>query len=196
MSKLYFRYGAMNAGKSTVLLQVKHNYKEKDRKCIIIKPKVDTKGNDTIVSRIGISSKVDLLLGDSESLFSDKNSLIIKNVDCILVDEAQFLTEKQIDELWFITKKFNIPVICYGIRTNFKSHLFTGSKRLMEVADEIEEIVTICSCGKKAKFNARIVNGEYISDGESIAIDDNDSIKYESLCGKCYIENVLKNDME
>lgn len=192
MTKLYFRYGAMNAGKSTILLQVNYNYNENNKKGIIIKPKVDTKGNDNVVSRIGISSKVDLLLRNSESLLSNKNSLIIKSAHCILVDEAQFLTEKQIDELWFITKKFNIPVICYGIRTDFKSQLFTGSKRLMEVADEIEEIVTICSCGKKAKFNARIVDGEYISDGESIAIDDNDSIKYESLCGKCFLQKVLK----
>lgn len=192
MSKLYFRYGSMNAGKSTILLQVNHNYKENDRKCIIIKPRVDMKGNDTIVSRIGISSKVDLLLGDSESLFSDKNSLIIKNANCILVDEAQFLTEKQIDELWFITKKFNIPVICYGIRTDFKSHLFTGSKRLMEVADEIEELATICSCGQKARFNARIIDGEYTTEGDTIAIDDNDSIKYEPLCGKCFLQKVLK----
>lgn len=192
MAKLYFRYGAMNAGKSTALLQVVHNYKEKNKKCIIIKPKIDTKGNDKVVSRIGVSAQVDLLLDSNESLFNDENLKILKDSVCILVDEAQFLSTDQVDELWIITKRFDIPVICYGLRTNFKSNFFIGSKRLMEVADEIGELVTICSCGKKAKFNARIVNDEYIRDGESIVIDDDDSVKYESLCGKCFSQKVLR----
>lgn len=192
MAKLYFRYGAMNAGKSAILLQVAHNYKEKNKKCIIIKPKIDTKGENKIVSRIGLSSPVDILLGIDESLFNIQNQQIIKDSNCIIVDEAQFLSTKQVDDLWIITKQFDIPVICYGLRTNFKSNFFIGSKRLMEVADEIEELVTICECGKKARFNARIINGEYINDGESIVIDDNDSVKYESLCGKCFVQKVLK----
>lgn len=192
MAKLYFRYGAMNAGKSAVLLQVAHNYKEKNMKCIIIKPKIDTKGENKIVSRIGLSSPVDILLDIDESLFNIQNQQIIKDSNCIIVDEAQFLSTKQVDELWIITKQLDIPVICYGLRTNFKSNFFIGSQRLMEVADEIEELVTICECGKKAKFNARIINGEYINDGESIVIDDNDSVKYESLCGKCFLQKVLR----
>ncbi len=192
MAKLYFRYGAMNAGKSTVLLQVAHNYKEKNMKCPIIKPKIDTKGDNKVVSRIGISSPVDLLLDSNESLFSDSNLKVLKDSICILVDEAQFLSKNQVDELWTITKYFDIPIICYGLRTDFKSNFFTGSKRLMEVADELEELVTICSCGKKSRFNARIVNNNYITDGESIAIDDNDSIRYEPLCGNCYLQKVLK----
>lgn len=192
MAKLYFRYGAMNAGKSAVLLQVAHNYKEKNMKCIIIKPKIDTKGENKIVSRIGLSSPVDILLDIDESLFNIQNQQIIKDSNCIIVDEAQFLSTKQVDELWIITKQLDIPVICYGLRTNFKSNFFIGSQRLMEVADEIEELVTICECGKKAKFNARIINGEYINDGESIVIDDNDSVKYESLCGKCFSQKVLR----
>lgn len=192
MAKLYFRYGAMNAGKSAALLQVAHNYKEKNKKCIIIKPKIDTKGEDKVVSRIGLSSPVDILLDRDESLFNIQNQQIIKDSNCIIVDEAQFLSTKQVEELWIIANRFDIPVICYGLRTNFKSNFFIGSQRLMELADEIDELVTICECGKKAKFNARIINGEYINDGESIVIDDNDSVKYESLCGKCFSQKVLK----
>lgn len=104
MAKLYFRYGAMNAGKSAVLLQVAHNYKEKNMKCIIIKPKIDTKGENKIVSRIGLSSPVDILLDIDESLFNIQNQQIIKDSNCIIVDEAQFLSTKQVDELWIITK--------------------------------------------------------------------------------------------
>ena len=192
MAKLYFRYGAMNAGKSAILLQVAHNYKEKNMKGLIIKPKIDTKGDNKIVSRIGLFSPVDILLDIDESLFSIPNQQIIRNSNCIIVDEAEFLSSEQIDELWIITKQLDIPVICYGLRTDSRTNLFTGSKRLMEVADEIEELATICSCGKKARFNARIIDGEYTTEGDTIAIDDNDSVKYESLCGKCYLQKVLK----
>ncbi|MCI9434191.1 MAG: thymidine kinase [Bacilli bacterium] len=192
MAKLYFRYGAMNAGKSAALLQVVHNYKEKNMKGLIIKPKIDTKGDNKVVSRIGLSSSVDILLDIDESLFSIQNQQIIKDSNCIIVDEAQFLSTKQVDELWIITKQLDIPVICYGLRTDSKTHLFTGSKRLMEIADEIEELATICSCGKKARFNARIIDGKYTTEGDTIAIDDNDSIKYESLCGKCFLQKVLR----
>lgn len=192
MAKLYFRYGVMKAGKSAILLQVAHNYKENNMKGLIIKPKIDTKGENKIVSRIGLSSTVDILLDIDESLFNIKNQQIIRNSNCIIVDEAEFLSSQQIDELWIITKQLDIPVICYGLRTDLRSHLFTGSKRLMEVADEIEELATICSCGQKARFNARIIDGEYTTEGDTIAIDDNDSIKYEPLCGKCFLQKVLK----
>lgn len=196
MSKLYFRYGAMNAGKSAGLLQVAHNYKEKNKKVILVKSKTDTKGDNKIVSRIGIPMIADILLDINDSFFSTKNHNLIKDADCILVDESQFLTKKQIDELWYITKKLNIPVICYGIKTNFQSNLFDGSKRLLELSDEIEELPTICACGGKARFNARIVNNVYVYDGESIEIDNQENIKYESLCGKCYIEKVLKGHIK
>lgn len=192
MAKLYFRYGAMNAGKSAILLQVVHNYKEKNMKGLIIKPKIDTKGDNKVVSRIGLSSPVDILLDIDESLFSMQNQQIIKDSNCIIVDEVEFLSGEQIDELWIITKQLDIPVICYGLRTDSKTHLFTGSKRLMEIADEIEELATICSCGKKARFNARIIDGKYTIEGDTIAIDDNDSIKYESLCEKCFLQKVLR----
>ncbi len=192
MAKLYFRYGAMNAGKSTALLQVAHNYKEKGMKVVLIKSKVDTKGEDKITSRIGIEAKVNILLDNNDTLFRKENLELTKSAHCILVDESQFLRESQVGELWYITKTLDIPVICFGIRTDFRGKLFEGSKRLMELADEMEELSTICSCGKKARFNARIVDGNYISDGESIVIDNNELVKYESLCGKCYIQKVLK----
>ena len=196
MSKLYFRYGAMNAGKSAALLQTAYNYKEKNKKVILIKPKLDTKGGNKITSRIGISSDVDILLGFGESLNKPKYKKIIKNSDCILVDESQFLSEKQVEELWLITKKCDIPVICYGIKTNFQSKLFEGSKRLLELSDELEELATICSCGQKARFNARIINGKYVTVGDNIEIDNNEKIKYESLCGNCYIKKVIEEASE
>ena len=115
----------------------------------------------------------------------------LDNLDCILVDEAQFLSRNQIDELFYITKIYDIPVIAYGLKTNFKSVVFTGSSRLVEVADSLEEIPTICKCGKKARFNVRTLNGEYLKEGDDILIDGTTEIKYESLCGKCYVTKVL-----
>lgn len=189
MSKLYFRYGAMNSGKTTLLLQVAHNYEERGMKVVIIKPKIDTKGNDKIVTRIGLKRKVDHLIEKDEMIGNYLNEL--KGVSCILVDEAQFLSRDQIDELFMYTKLKNIPVICYGLRTDFKSLAFPGSSRLFEVADVLEELITICRCGKRAKFNGRKVNGEFTSIGDQVAIDGENEIEYESLCGKCYLEKVL-----
>ena len=191
MSKLYFRYGAMNCGKSTALMQVAYNYEANNKKVCVIKSVIDTKGGDSLESRIGLTRKVDLLLKSGESLekYYDK----LKNVDCILVDEAQFLEKERVDELFYITKMFNVPVICYGLRTDFRSELFTGSKRLLELADELEELITICRCGKRAKFNGRYVNDEFTLDGETVKIDGSDDIvKYVPLCGKCYLEEIEK----
>lgn len=188
MSKIYFRFGAMNCGKTTSLLQVAHNYEEKGLKICVIKSAIDKKGNDTIVSRLGINRKVDILLDTQEKIFS---KLDLNDLDCILVDEVQFMTRKQIKELWIICKLYEVPIICYGLKINFKGELFEGTKALLEVADELEELVTICGCGKKAKFNARIENNEYVYEGNEVAIDGIDAI-YEPLCGKCYIEKVLK----
>lgn len=195
MAKLYFRYGAMNCGKTTNLLQVAYNYEEKGLKVIIIKSSIDKKGEMNIVSRLGIERKVDVLLKPDEKI---DDVIKLKGIDCILVDEAQFLEPKQVRELWMITKLHDIPVICYGLRTTFKTKLFEGSKALMALADIMEEMITICKCGKKARFSARKVNNKYIIDGDNVAIDGFDNVTYESMCGKCYIENVLgirKNDM-
>ena len=114
-----------------------------------------------------------------------------KIISCILIDESQFLTKEQVDELFYLTKKFDIPVICYGLRSDFKTMSFPGSLRLFEIADVMEELYTICRCGKRAKFNGRVVNGEFTSSGSQVAIDGENEVTYESLCGKCYLEKVL-----
>ena len=191
MAKFHFRYGAMNAGKSTILLQTAYNYEEKGKKVVILKPSVDTKGDEKIVSRIGLERKVDYLIGDNDSIIS-KLGDNISSLSCILVDEAQFLKRKQVDELFYISKMMDIPVIAFGLRTDFKSNGFEGSIRLLELADALEEMPTICRCGKKARFNARKVDGKFTFDGDSIVIDDNSNVKYESLCGTCYIEEQEK----
>lgn len=188
MAKLYFRYGAMGAGKSTMLMQVAYNYEEKGLKVLVMKSIVDTKGEDKLVSRIGIKRKVDVLLQGSDIL---SNVTSFENISCILVDEAQFLTEKQVEDLWYISKEFDIPVICYGLKVNFKGELFAGSKRLLELADTFDELITICKCGKKARFNARKINGVYTLTGDDVVIDGTKNIEYEALCGKCYLDKVI-----
>ena len=190
MSKLYFRYGAMNCGKTTALLQVAHNYEERGMKVVILKPGVDTKGSEKIVTRIGLKRKVDHLIKGDEKLSKYLNKLD-KDVECILVDEAQFLNRDQVDELFMYTKLKDKPVICYGLRSDFKTIAFPGSLRLFEIADDMEELYTICRCGKRAKFNGRMVNGKFTSSGEQVAIDGENEVTYESLCGKCYLEKVL-----
>ena len=196
MAKLHFRYGAMNAGKTAILIQTAYNYEERDQKAILIKPSVDTKGDSNVVSRIGIKRTVDELIGPDDSVMK-KVEKYLEDVDCILVDEAQFLKSSQVDELFYITKLYNVPVIAFGLKTNFKTEGFEGSKRLLELADALEEMPTICRCGKKARFNARKVNGRFVRDGDCVVIDDGkDDVSYESLCGACYIKKVLKLQKE
>ena len=189
MAKLYFRFGAMNCGKSTALMQVAHNYNENNKRVVVIKSSIDTKADDCLESRIGLRRKVDILIDPEKSFepyFEDWN----KDVSCILVDEAQFLSKNQVEELWIFSKMYDIPVICYGLKTDFQTNLFEGSKRLLELSDELEELTTICSCGNKAKFNARLVNGVFTTDGESILIDGSEKqVEYKPMCGKCYIKN-------
>lgn len=183
MAKLYFRYGAMNSGKSTLLLQTAHNYEERGMKVNIIKPAIDTKSNDEIISRLGVKRKVDHLIKENDNI-----SNIDFDCDCILVDECQFLTAKQIDQLFEIVIKKNIPVICYGLRTDFQAKGFEGSKRLLEIAHKIEEMKTICRCGKKAILNIRYVDGKAVFDGSQVVIDNDSKVEYESVCGSCYIK--------
>jgi len=182
MAKLYFRYGAMNSGKTTHLIQVAYNYEERHMKVLLLKPKVDSKGKDYIVSRIGVKRKVDYMIDNKVNIFE---LLQNKDMDCLLVDEVQFLTEEQIDQLLEFVTIRNIPVICYGLRTDFQTKGFPGSKRLLLLAHSIEELKTICRCGKKAVFNARKINGEFVFYGSQIAIDG-DEVTYESLCHVCY----------
>lgn len=190
MSKLYYRYGAMNSGKTTLLLQVAHNYEERGMKVLILKPKVDTKGDNKLVTRIGLKRKVDHLIEKDEKLINYLNT-IDKDVVCILVDESQFLSRDQVDDLFMFTKLKDVAVICYGLRSDFKTMAFPGSLRLFEIADTLEELYTICRCGKRAKFNGRIVNGKFTAIGDQVAIDGENEVGYESLCGKCYLEKVL-----
>lgn len=187
MAKLFFRYGAMNCGKTTNLIQVSHNYMERNMKTLLIKPKVDTKGGEEVLSRLNISRKVDILLSSEENIFNIISKLNLEEkIDCILVDEVQFIKKEQIDQLFEIAIKLNIPVICYGLRTDFKMKGFEGSERLLLLAHSIEELKTICRCGRKAILNTRKINNKFVFEGEQIVIDGEDEVTYESLCGQCY----------
>ena len=188
MSKLYFRYGAMNSGKSTHLMQVAYNYEERGMNVVIIKPKVDSKGGEKLLSRLGVARKVDLLISEDDNIFDIiKNyNKEVKKIDCILVDEVQFMKAYQIDQLFEISVKMDIPTICYGLRTDFKLNGFEGSTRLLLLAHRIEEMKTICACGRKAIFNGRKINNKFVFEGDQIAIDEENNVQYESLCGQCY----------
>lgn len=191
MAKLYFKYGTMESGKSTKIIQEAYNYDRNNKSIIVAKPIIDSKGNDKIVSRIGIQRKIDVYI-ESDNL-KEIYEKINKDTFCILIDEAQFLNKNQVLELFKITKLLEIPVMCYGLKSNFKGEFFEGSEALMIYADSLEEIVTICSCGKKARFNARKVNGDFVTDGEDVLIDgSNENVEYVPLCGKCYIKKVKK----
>lgn len=193
MTKLYFKYGAMNSGKTTFLLQAAHNYEERGMKVIILKPKIDSKGEDCVISRIGIQRKVDYLISKEDNLYSlIKKHLKKETINCVFVDEVQFLEERQIDELLQVVTAFDIPVMCYGLRTDFKTKGFEASTRLLQVAHSIEEMKTICPCGKKAIFNSRKVNGKFTFEGSQVVIDDNATIEYISLCPKCYFQKLAK----
>ena len=194
MSKLYFRYGAMNSGKSTNLMQVAHNYEERGMKVLLIKPSTDKKGGDKLVSRLGVERKVDLLFNDEQNVYEEvKQWQEVKyKIDCILVDEVQFLKSHQIDELFEIAVCLDIPVICYGLRTDFRMQGFEGSTRLLLLAHSIEELKTICKCGRKAVLNGRKINGKFVFEGQQVAIDNVDNVEYESLCGHCYFK--FKNE--
>ena len=192
MSKLYFRYGAMNSGKSTALLQAAFNYEERDQRVLLAKPAVDSKGDDTILSRLGVSRKVDFLIYPDTNLrekFHDsatQGAAITLPVSCLLIDEAQFLSPAQVDSALELAVLDRVPVLAYGIRTDFRTESFPGSRRLLEIAHSLEELKTICRCGRKAMFNGRKQGERFIFDGEQIAIDGVE-VTYESLCGNCYL---------
>ena len=194
MSKLYFRYGAMNSGKSTALLQAAYNYEERGQEVLLAKPQIDTKGDAAIISRLGVTRPADFTVAPDEDIlaaFVRHRARVLaatgKPVSCLLVDEAQFLTESQVDDLLRIAILERTPVLAYGIRTDFQTVAFPGSRRLLEVAHSLEELKTICRCGRKAVFNARKIGDRFIFDGDQVAIDGVD-VTYESLCGQCYLE--------
>ena len=184
MAKIHFKYGAMNSGKTDTLIKTAYNYEERELNVVVIKPEIDTKGGTTITARGGHSREVDILADRELNLRHEiaKRSFIA----CVLVDEAQFLTPDQISQLYSVAKEDDISVICYGLRTDFRTQLFPGSQRLFEVADNIEKLPTMCFCGSQAEFNTRKVNGNYIFTGDQVAIDGEDEVEYDSLCGSCY----------
>lgn len=191
MAKLNFKYATMNSGKTMDLIRTTHNYEENGFKVIILKPSIDTKGSDYIISRAGLKRKVDFLI-DREDNVEKILKKDLPNIKCIFVDEAQFLTKEQVDELFVISKKYDVDVICYGLRTDFKMNAFEGSMRLLEIAEELEELKTMCKCGNVARYAGRKVNGKYVSDGDIVVIDGKDNVEYVPLCGDCYLKDVRK----
>ncbi|HAN25955.1 MAG: thymidine kinase [Microbacterium sp.] len=203
MAKLYFRYGAMNSGKSTALLQAAYNYEERGQTVLLAKPEIDTKEADRISSRLGVTRPVDFLVrpeDDIRAIFAQhrarvhaeaESTLVPENRDvaCLMIDEAQFLTREQVDDLLRIVVLDGVPVLAYGIRTDFQTHAFPGSRRLMELAHSLEELKTICRCGRKALFNARLVGGRFVFNGDQVAIDElsSERVTYESMCAECYL---------
>lgn len=193
MAKLYFRYGAMNSGKSTNLLQTAYNYDERGMNPFLLKPSVDTKGDNCIISRIGSKRYINKWVDPTDNLFTMIQETPL-TIDCVLVDEVQFLKPIQIDQLLDVATRLNIPVICYGLRTDFQMTGFDGSRRLLEIAHSIEELKTICRCGKKAIFNMRFVNGEPVFKGESVMIDDQTDVTYESMCAACAYDHKKRSN--
>ncbi len=188
MANLYFRYGAMGSSKTANALMVRYNYLEKGKRVALLKPDIENRdGKLKIKSRIGLEAECVLVSHFLQQFLKSPYEL-----DVIIVDEAQFLTEKEVDNLAYIVDIFNIDVICYGLRTDFQTHLFPGSKRLFELADVIEVIPTICFCGNKANFNARIINGKVVTEGKQVMMGGNES--YVSLCRKHFYERKTKNN--
>ena len=188
MAKLYFRYGAMGCGKTMQLLQVAFNYEERGHKVCVIKPATDTKNGTKLLTRIGPERETNFCFDRQTNLY-EKIAKDYRNVQCILVDESQFLTPAQADQLMLVTIKLDIPVIAYGLRLNFRQEDggFEGSTRLLQIAHDIEEIKTICECGRKATRNTRFLNGRLVIDGPDILIDDGTiDIEYRALCPACY----------
>ena len=195
MAKLIFKYSTMNSGKTIDLIRTVHNYEENNYNVLVLKPIIDTKGDDKIQTRIGLERKVDFLIKENDSIIELLKGNL-EGIECIFIDEAQFLNQMQIDELFLITKSIDIPVICYGLRTNFKLESFEGSRRLLEISDTLEEFKTLCYCGDIARYAARKVDNNYVVEGSEILIDDKNNVEYVPLCGKHYLENVTKIDLK
>ena len=196
MAKLYFRYGAMGSSKSANILMVRYNYEERGQYAILLKPRTDDRdGEHKIQYRIGLSAPVEYVddfLKEISKLWNGKETEYLyhgKKVNAILVDEAQFLSPEEVDALSDIVDFYEIPVLCYGLRTDFLNHLFPGSRRLMEIADVIEEVPTVCWCGKRAQCNTRYSNGKIVREGAQIMLGSNES--YVALCRKHYKEGKL-----
>ena len=178
MAKLYFRYGAMGSSKTANAIMVQYNYHERGQKALMLKPRLETRdGEKTVRSRSGLSAPCEYV--------EDLDTIDVSAYDCLIVDEAQFLTKSQVERLVRVVDEQNVPVIAYGLRTDFRTHLFEGSKRLLEIADTIDEIKSTCTCGRKTIVNARVNSlGEIITEGEVVEIGGNE--RYIAVCRNCW----------
>ena len=186
MAKLYFKYGAMGSSKTAQALVTKYNYEERNMKVLFLKPSMDTRdGSDVVRSRIGLESKAVVLTPEEDAykLYAEQ----YRDCKAVIVDECQFLTPEQVDQLAQVTIDFDVAVLCFGLRTDFQTHFFPGSRRLMEIAESISEIKSVCDCGSKATFNARLDdNGDVVFEGDQVVLGGND--RYHAMCRKCWLE--------
>ncbi len=192
MAKLYFKYGAMGSSKSAQALITKFNYEEKGMSVWLIKPGTDTRdGADIIQSRIGLRQQAQIISPEDDIIAEYHKA---GDYDVIIADEAQFLTPEQIDGLRTLVDECDLPVLCFGLRTDFLTHFFPGAKRLMELADSITEIKTICECGRKATVNARIdENGRIITEGDQVMLGGND--RYTAMCHRCWVNKIKEQKL-
>ena len=191
MAKLYFKYGAMGSSKTAQALITKYNYEENDMKVWLLKPSADTRDGVSILrSRIGLEAEVEIATPDA-NIYDRYVAEHVGKCDAVIVDECQFLTPGQIDQLRQIVDDYNVPVMCFGLRTDFQTHLFPGSHRLMELADAIEEIKTMCDCGAKATVNARISDGYIVTEGAQVVLGGNDC--YIAMCHRCYVRGIREH---
>ncbi|WP_374763511.1 thymidine kinase [Yunchengibacter salinarum] len=191
MAKLYFYYSAMNAGKTTTLLQSSFNYQERGMNTMLFTAAIDDRtGHATISSRIGLTSRADTFAAGTNLFTTVSTELTRRPLHCVLVDEAQFLDRDQVFQLAAVADRLKVPVLCYGLRTDFQANLFEGSQWLLALADEMQELKTICTCGAKATMNLRIdENGHAVREGDSVEIGGND--RYIALCRKHYMEKMF-----
>ena len=186
MAKLYFKYGAMGSSKTAQALVTKYNYEERNMKVLFLKPSTDTRdGADIVRSRIGLESKAVVITPEEDAykLYAEQ----YRDCKAVIVDECQFLTPEQVDQLAQVTIDFDVAVLCFGLRTDFQTHFFPGSRRLMEIAESISEIKSVCDCGAKATVNARLdENGDVVFEGDQVVLGGND--RYHAMCRKCWLK--------
>lgn len=198
MAKLSYTYGSMNSGKTADLLMTIHKYESEGYKVLLLKSVKDDKASDSVESRIGLKRKVDYLIYPNDNLIELLTGKLT-DIHSLYVDEAQFLSPEQINQLFRIAHACNIPVMCYGIRNDFLTNGFSGT-RLLELAEDLRELKGLCHCGKTARYNARVFKGKYITEGEQIQIDNKKNKKegfdYRPLCGDCYLKEVMGIDYE
>ncbi len=196
MAKLYFRFGAMGSSKTANALMVRYNYLERGQKVILLKPKVDVRDGERVIrSRIGLEAECEFV---EEFVKRTKQEWVNPDdwaeIACVIVDECQFMLPEEVDYLAEIVDRCSIPVICYGLRTDFQSRMFPGAARLFELADKIEQVPTVCWCGKRAHFNARVVDGHIVREGEQVMLGGNES--YIALCRKHFRMGAVSPEAE